>query len=65
MDSVIKGLLDINYDGYFTYEADAFMNRVNGTGPLSQLPLELRQEALALLYKMAKFMLETYNAFEE
>ena len=41
------------------------MNKKNGTGPLNLLPLELRQEALALLYKTAKFMLETYNVFEE
>lgn len=65
MDSVIQGLIDINYSGYFTYEADGFMNKKNGTGPLNLLPLELRQEALALLYKTAKFMLETYNVFEE
>lgn len=65
MDRLIKGLIDIGYTGYFTYEANDFLNKQNSTGPLQKLPLELRQESLALLYKIAKYMLETYNVFEE
>lgn len=65
MDSFIKGLIDIGFPGYFTYEAHTFMNKQNGTGPVSQLPLELYQESMALLYKVAKFVLETYGVFEE
>ena len=46
-------------------EAHTFMNKQNGTGPVSRLPLELYQESTALLYKVAKFILETYGVFEE
>ena len=65
MDPFIQALKEIDFRGYFTFESDAFMNKVNGDGPASKLPLELRQEALALLYKTGKFMLESHNAFEE
>ena len=61
LDSVVKGLIDIDYDGNFTFESDMFMNHRNGDGPLRQLPLELRKDALSLLYKIAKFALKTYN----
>jgi sugar phosphate isomerase/epimerase len=65
LDSVVKGLLDIDYKGSFTFEADSFLNHCNGEGPLRQLPLEIRRDGLALLYKIGKFALETYNAYEE
>ena len=65
LDSILKGLLDINYKGSFTFETDAFLNHINGDGPLRQLPLEIRQDGLKLLYKIGKFALETYNVFEE
>lgn len=71
LDQFVKGLIDSGYSGYFTYEADCFLNSHKRAGasqqrsPLQQLPLELRQESLALLYKIAKFMLETYGVFEE
>ena len=65
LDSVVKALIDINYKGSFTFEADAFLNFCNGSGPLRQLPLEIRRDGLALLYKIGKFALETYNIFEE
>lgn len=65
LNSVVKALKEIRYGGYFTYETDCFMNRNNGNGPLKQLPLELRQEVWRLLYKIAKFALETYDVFEE
>ena len=65
LDSVVKGLLDIDYKGSFTFESDSFLNHCNGEGPLRQLPLEIRRDGLALLYKIGKFALETYNAYEE
>jgi hypothetical protein len=58
-------LLDIGYKGSFTFETCSFLNCNYGSGPLRQLPLEIRKEGLALLYKIGKFALETYNAFEE
>ena len=65
MDSVVQALKDIKYTGYFTYETAFFMDKINGTGPLSKLPLELRQDAWRLLYKIAKLALETYGIYEE
>ncbi len=65
LDSIMKGLVDINFDGSFTFESDMFMNHCNGDGPLRQLPLELRKDALILLYKIAKFALETYHIIPE
>ena len=65
LDSIVKGLLDIGYKGSFTFETCSFLNCNYGNGPLRQLPLEIRKEGLALLYKIGKFALETYNAFEE
>ena len=64
LDSIVKGLLDIDYKGSFTFEADAFLCHCNGDGPLRQLPLEIRQAGLSLLYKIGKFALESYHAFE-
>lgn len=64
LDSVMKALIDIDYQGSFTFEASMFLNACNGDGPLKQLPLEIRKDGLALLYKIGKFALETYNVFE-
>lgn len=64
LDSIVKGLIDIDYKGNFTFETDAFLNHINGEGPLRQLPLEIRKDGLALIYKIGKFALETYNVYE-
>jgi sugar phosphate isomerase/epimerase len=61
LDSIIKGLIDIDYKGSFTFESDAFLNHCNGDGPLQKLPLEIRQDGLRLLYKIGKFALDSYN----
>ena len=61
LDSIVKGLIDIDYKGAFTFESDSFLNHCNGNGPLQKLPLEIRQDGLRLLYKIGKFVLESYN----
>lgn len=65
LDSIVKGLIDIEYKGSFTFESQMFLGTCNGNGPLRQIPLELRKDALALLYKIGKFALESYNVYEE
>lgn len=65
LDSIVRGLIDIGYQGSFTFESDMFLNGCNGDGPLRKIPLELRKDGLTLLYKIGKFALETYNLFEE
>lgn len=62
---VVEGLKAINYSGYFTFEATSFMNKGTGTGPAKNLPLEIRRDALSVLFRIGKFVLETYGAFEE
>lgn len=65
VDRLVQGLLDINYKGYFTFEADSFLGKRNGGGASALLPVEIRRDGLALLYKIGKFILESNNAFEE
>ncbi len=78
-DAVMQGLLDVNYDGYFTFEASYTLLHSNnppyGRGPwvhngqtvtkLQSPSLELKKKAVELLYETGKYMLETYDCFEE
>lgn len=71
MDSLMHGLLDINYQGYFTFEAGnpflaADKRRSHpGDDRLRKVPLGLRIEAEKLLYQIGKYTLEAYDCFEE
>ena len=51
-----QGLLDVQYDGYFTFEASY---------TLLSPSLELKKQAVDLLYEVGKYILETYQCFEE
>lgn len=76
-DAIMKGLVDVGYDGYFTLESYAIpapyttMKRrpytQNGEvyDKLCMLPLEFKMRAEKLTYDIVKYMLETYNCFEE
>lgn len=78
-DSVMQGLLDVNYDGYFTFEASyTLLNKSNPPSyrrkpwehngePVTKLQnpsLELKKQAVELLYEIGKYILEKYNCFE-
>ena len=78
-DSVLQGLLDVKYDGFFTFEASYTLLHHNNI-PYHRQPwnhqgqtvtrlldpsLELKQKAVDLLYDTGKYLLETYNCFEE
>ncbi len=65
LDSIMKGLLDISFPGYFTFEADSFISRCNGSGPLSRVPLDIHLDGIAMLYKIGRHALETYGCFEK
>ena len=65
IDRVVEALKDLNFPGYFTFEADAFLNYRNGSSCAADLPLEVRQAGLALLYRIGKAILEKHNIFEE
>lgn len=70
LDAVMNGLIDIGYDGYFTFEVAAFApaakrRRSSRDDRLLQAPIELRDAFERYLYELGKCILEKYNCFEE
>ena len=65
MDSVMQGLVDIGYQGYFTYEVGQIVRPGGKDTLLGDTPLQLRVAAERYWYEMGKFVLEAYNCFEE
>lgn len=78
-DSVMQGLIDVNYSGYFNFEASYTLLHENNV-PRPRKPfiyngekitklmnpsLELKKKAVELLYDTGKYILETYDCFEE
>ena len=78
-DSVMQGLLDVNYDGYFTFEASYTLFHQNNPpfgrkawehngkviSTLQSPSLELKKQAVDLLFEVGKHILTTYGCFEE
>jgi len=74
-DDIMNGLLDIGYKGCFTFEACYTLRPVNAFyGPRNRFerdtrllaqPLEIEKEMERLKYKVGKYILESYNCFEE
>ncbi len=66
-DSLMKGLIDSGFSGYFTLESDGFfkLNRGRSGEKLSHINLELKREALSMLYKIAKYILSSYDVYED
>jgi sugar phosphate isomerase/epimerase len=79
MDAVMQGLLDSNFGGDFTFESSQIL-RSGGAWPhfrrewhngseevtrLMDVPLALKQQAVALLYEIGKHILTEYGCFEE
>lgn len=71
LDAVMSGLLDIGYDGYFTFEVGAFFTppekrrQYSRSTLLASAPLELRDAFERYLYMLGKCVLEKYGCFEE
>lgn len=70
LDAVMNGLMDIGYDGYFTFEVAAFApaakrRRSSRDDRLLQAPIELRDAYERYLYELGKCILEKYDCFEE
>ena len=77
-DSVMQGLLDVNYDGYFTFEASytllhpknpphsrkSFEYKGEMAEKLLVPSIELKKQAIDLLYEVGKHILTTYECFE-
>ncbi len=70
-DSLMRGLIDSGFDGYFTLESDGFMKYGRHTkmkdpnGRLVHPSIELKKASLSLLYFAAKDILEAYNLYED
>lgn len=71
MDAVMTGLLDIGYNGYFTFEVGGFFTSPDQkrqfpkSTRLLKAPLELRDAFERYLYELGKCVLEKYGCFEE
>lgn len=70
-DAVMSGLLDIGYDGYFTFEVGGFFTPAEKRRPyarntsLASAPIELRDAFERYLYELGKCILTKYGCFEE
>lgn len=78
-DAIMQGLCDVNYDGYFTFEAaytllhqrnipyhrKAWEYRGETVTKLLSPSVELKKQAVDLLYETGKHILTVYDCFEE
>ena len=71
LDSLMCGLIETGYKGYFTFEATRMLRPASGRRPfegdtrLSSPSIELRGKAEKLLYDIGEYILSEYNCFEE
>ncbi len=71
LDSVMNGLLDIGYNGYFTFEVGGVFTpaskrrKCERSTRLESAPLELRDAYERYLYDLGKCILKEYDCFEE
>lgn len=77
-DSVLQGLMDVGYDGPFTFEASytllhsinlpyrrkAWEHNGETVTKLLNPSIELKKQAIDLLYETGKYMLQAYGCFE-
>lgn len=77
LDAIMQGLLEIDYPGYFTFESGNILTREgawphprqefmgNQPNRLMTPSLKLKQKSIELLYEIGKYILESYDCFEE
>jgi sugar phosphate isomerase/epimerase len=71
MDAVMHGLLDIGYEGYFTFEVGGIFSTAEQKrsfakdSRLAKAPLSLRLAADRYMYELGKCVLTEYGCFEE
>jgi len=70
LDSLMHGLKKIGYNGYFTFETGIFTSELirkefTQDERLKKAPLELKIKAESLLYEIGKYILISYDCFEE
>ena len=72
-DAVIQGLIDIGYRGAFSIETDTpnrrghkdFIKDGEETLLLKPIPFKIRRMSEELLFEIGKYMLKTYNIYDE
>ena len=77
LDAVMQGLLAVDFKGYLTFESNNMLQRA-GVWPhsrqenpqikqrrLQNPSLELRRKAESMLFEIGKYVLSTYDCFEE
>ncbi len=78
-DSIMLGLRDVKYDGYFTFEASytllhsanipyhrqAWEHDGKTVTKLLDPPIELKKKAVDLLYDIGEYILKSYDCFEQ
>ena len=70
-DSLMRGLIESGYDGYFTLESDGFFKKERTdmrTTPEKRLispSYEVKKASLTLLYQIAKQILTEYGVYED
>ena len=69
-DSLMRGIIESGFDGYFTFESDGFFkykrsNNLDPNGKLAHPSLEIKKAALPLLYLIGKTILTEYGLYEE
>lgn len=67
-DSLMRGLIESGYEGYFTFESDSFFRagtRAGNGGPLARLPLSIKKASLSMLHLIGKEILSAYDVYEE
>jgi sugar phosphate isomerase/epimerase len=71
LDAVMNGLLDIGYDGYFTFEVGGFFTpagkrrKYERETRLAGAPLALKDAFERYLYDLGRVVLEAYGVYEE
>ena len=71
LDSIMNGLIDIGYNGYFTFEVgEVFLGGAKRRPyerdtRLANAPLALKKAYEKYLYELGKCVLEAYGCFEE
>lgn len=67
-DNVMKGLLDVRFEGYFTLEVMnnfVFERKKSLSGSLAHPSVAIKKAALQLQYAVAREILSAYNVYEE
>ncbi len=71
LDSLMCGLIENGYKGYFTFEASRILRPASGrkiyekSTKLASPPIQLKNKVEALLYDIGKYILTAYDCFEE